>query len=207
MDVPPRKEHSAASNFTSPMPIASFLKSIVPSHATAEQRQRAHDGAGQAPRKTLQRRFLPHQGGVNRAGHESRHAAAQAEAVRDDVVIEIDQAGGGQAADHDRVDERRHRVGRPVLQPDRHEKERHADFHQPVAHIDARAAAGGPAPQHQPTDDRQIVVPGNRRAAGGAVRAGADDRAVQRNAVNADVEKGADAGAHHKGKNAFENMM
>ena len=138
----------------------------------AEQRQGAEDRAGQAPGKAVQRGGLAHERGMNRAGDEAGDAAAEAEAVGDDVVVQIDQAGRGQAADEDGVDERGDEVGRAVAHPDGEEEKGHAGLDHPVARVDLRAAAGGAAAQHPPAEDRQIVVPGDRRAAGRAMRAG-----------------------------------
>ena len=82
-----------------------------------------------------------------------------------------------------------------------HEKKKRGDqFHREIAECDFVAAVCAAAAQHEPTDQRQILVPGDRLLASRTKRAARFiDGKIERQPINADVQ---DYGAEDECKRA-----
>ena len=128
----------------------------------------------------------------------ARHAQPEGERIGDDHVIQVDEGrtDEGRAEQHAAEG-----LGGREKQPAGEEERGRERFDERIPETETPAAAAGPAPQHKPAQNRDIVVPLDRRAAG-AVRARGDHRLTRRDPVNADVEKAADAGAEQKARPA-----
>ena len=82
------------------------------------------------------------------------------------------------------------------------EKKRREQFHRKIAECDFVAAVCAAAAQHEPTDQRQILVPGNRLLASRTKRtARFVDRKIERQPINADVQER----ANHRAENEREH--
>ncbi len=87
--------------------------------------------------------------------------------------------------------------------PNSEEQKRGNEFDAEVTKRDSASTVGAASPQHEPADQRQIVVPRNRSFAGRAKRATRFiDRKLQWQAINADVQKRADHRTENKSKRA-----
>jgi hypothetical protein len=73
-------------------------------------------------------------------------------------------------------------------------------FHQRIAGADRHGTAGTAAAKEEPTEDRDVLIPEDRLTAIWAARGGTDDGEPFGNAINADIEKGADYAAEQKCK-------
>ena len=82
------------------------------------------------------------------------------------------------------------------------EEQRRKNLDERIAKAESPAAAAGAAAENEPAENRNVVIPPDRRSAG-AMGAGRDDRLAGWDPVDADVQEAADAGAKyedHRGK-------
>ena len=92
--------------------------------------------------------------------------------------------------------------------PDREEKKRREQFHRKVAKGDFAAAVCAATTEGDPTDQWQILMPRDRRLARGAKRAARlVDREIDRETIDADVQKGSDCRAENKGKRRQKKLV
>src|SRR6266404_4971465 len=92
--------------------------------------------------------------------------------------------------------------------PDREEKKRREQFHRKVAKGDFAAAVCAATTEGDPTDQWQILMPGDRCLAHRAKRAAwLVDREIDRKTIDADIQKRADRGAENKSERAQEKFV
>ena len=78
-------------------------------------------------------------------------------------------------------------------------------LHQRIAPADPGAAGAAAASEGDPTEERDVLPPGERAVAVAAVRAGADDALARGPAAQADVEKAAEGEAEQAGKDRSQD--
>jgi len=92
--------------------------------------------------------------------------------------------------------------------PDREEQQRRDQFHREIAKRYFCAAICTTTPEKNPTDQRQIPMPGDRLPAGRAKRtARLVNRKIGRPPINADVQKRPDCRAENKRKRTEEKLV
>src|SRR5882724_12331298 len=92
--------------------------------------------------------------------------------------------------------------------PDREEKKRREQFHGKIAKGDFAPAVCAATTEGDPTDQWQILMPGDRCLAHRAKRAAwLVNRKIDGQAINADVQKRADGGAENKSERAEEKFV
>ena len=120
-------------------------------------------------------------------------------------MLKVDECSYDKQRDKDPVRDRD--LPRESL-PDREEKKRGNEFHREVAESNFGAAIRTATAKDHPTDQRQILVPGNGLLAVRAERAARlVNRKIDRPAINADVQKRADRRAEHKRKGVEEKFV
>ena len=92
--------------------------------------------------------------------------------------------------------------------PDREKKERREQFHGKIAKSDLAPTICAAATEQKPADQWQILMPWDRYLASGAKRAARFvDRKINRQTVNADVQKRTDRGTQDKSERAEEKLV
>src|ERR1051326_653476 len=121
---------------------------------------------------------------------EANQHTAERDAVGDDVELEIDERPDEQHRDEHAIRDH-HEPAAVVLEltPDEKPERGVQEFNQPVPKRKLRATLVTLAAQRKKTDERNVVVPRDRRIAAPAVRAGADNGLIPRHPPDADVEK------------------
>ena len=120
-------------------------------------------------------------------------------------MLKIDKRSDDQERNENPV-RNRHLPGKPL--PHRKEKKCRNEFHCEIAKRNFCAAICASAAKREPTDQWQIVMPWNRLFALRTKRpTRLVDREIDRPAVNANVQKGADCRAEYEGKRAEEKTL
>src|SRR5438046_8058186 len=120
-------------------------------------------------------------------------------------MFEIDECPGDQQRNKDPVGDRQR--PRKTL-PDGEEKKSCEQFHGKIAKGDFAPAIGATTAKGEPTNQRQILMPGNRFLARWTKRAARlVYRKIERQAIDADVQKRADCGADNERKCAEEKLV
>src|SRR5438093_6779143 len=120
-------------------------------------------------------------------------------------MFEIDKCAEDQQRNKNPVGDR-HRPRKAL--PDREEKKRREQFHGKIAKGDSAPAVGATTAKGEPTNQRQILIPGNRFLARRTKRAARlVYRKIERQAIDADVQKRADCGADNERKCAEEKLV
>ena len=128
----------------------------------------------------------------NEPAPEGRERHLVGQRPRLEVRGREDHAGRGQKRRRGR-DERG-----PVEQARGEKQEGDEQFDGRIADVDGGSAPAAAAPEHQPGQDRHVVVEGDRLSAGGAMGARVDDREPARKAVDADVRERPHDGARRE---------
>jgi hypothetical protein len=134
--------------------------------------------------------------------HQPGRRAAQGEFVGQDARFQVRERQPHQQCAQEAELQGRERRSQP---PDEDE-EQHAgqQFDYRIPHGDGRLAMPAAAAQQRVAQQRDVVVPGDRMAAGRAVRAGPHHRKILRQAVDADVEEAADQQAEQQRQAGFQ---
>ena len=142
-------------------------------------------------------RIGPGDPGDGEGAEKTDDDAGQANDIRDDLVIEIDEGDDHQGGGEEPQD--RHKILRPETIDDQGEEEARQDLHQWIAQGYPHPAPGASPSQEKIAEDGNVLIPANGRPARRTARGGMDDRLAGRDAVDADVEEGADDGAEDEG--------
>jgi len=186
-------------SFTSPSPIAGRRQNNLREHHDPVDKRRADERAENrldertknAVRRRMERRDKARE-------NDADDHAADGKAVGNRHRIEVDERGAHQKGRKKHPRERD--KGRRRDEPAREKERAGQRLDGRIAEAERSMAAARMAAQDKPAKNRDIVVPGNRLAAG-AVRAGPDNGFANRDAVDADVEEAADARAENKRHN------
>jgi hypothetical protein len=120
-------------------------------------------------------------------------------------MLEIDECPDDKQRNKNPVCDR-HLPGEAL--PDREEKKRREQFHGKIAKGDFATAVCAATVEQKPADQWQILMPGDRPLARGAKRAAwLVDREIDRETIDADVQKRADRGAENKSERAEEKFV
>src|SRR2546430_8393496 len=131
-------------------------------------------------------RILIHQGWDCHAGNDARDYPADGHPVRNNEMFEIDECSDNEERNKNPVADRH--LPREGL-PDREEQKCGKKLDSEIAKSDFASAICAATPEHDPADQRQILMPGNRSFTRGAKRAtGLVDRKIDRQTINTHVE-------------------
>ena len=151
--------------------------------------------ADEEPQEGIQKAKLHDE---DRCQKENRDAR-QADDVRDDLMVQIDESDDDQGADEGKGEDP---LKCDAVLPEEQEGEGGGDrFHQRVAEGDLLSAVPAAATEQDVAEHGNVVVEPDGPAAPGAAGSGEDDGLLLRQPVNEDIEKTADRGAQNGEKN------
>ena len=133
--------------------------------------------------------------------HDAVEYGRIGESVRDDPALGVDPGTADSQKDAPEIkgQNRWNLLCQTDFQQDCHKKSSRKSLNHQITAGVRRAAMTAAPPEHQITDDGQIVVPADIGAARGAVAGRSDHRLPSGNAPDADIEKTAETGAEGKG--------
>ncbi len=150
-------------------------------------------------------RIGSHQSWDRRTANGARDYSADRYPVWNNEMLKIDKRSDDEEGNKNPVRDRH--LPREAF-PDCEKKKRGNQLDGEIPKRNFGAAVCATTAKHDPADQRQILMPWNRLLAVRAKRpAGPVDRKINRPAVNADVQKGADRSAKHKRERAEEKLV
>jgi len=165
---------------------------VAPAHALAARPRvvRPRHGEQQStPRDDADRRRYRSRLATKRE-NEPNDDAGKADDVGDDPMIQIDECDDDQRGEEQKENKPFHAEADSSVE--RHRGERGQQLDDEVTKRDRRVATPASPTEHDPADERDVVVPSHRLLALGAPGTGEYDRFLRRNSHDADVGEAAD---------------